>query len=156
MKDNILKEAITMKKILAFSLGLLLMTFIIGCSTKENKLIDLNEKLYYAPNGISFTTEKTEYSTDVKEISYTIVNTSSGEKGISGDQHFELHYKTEKGWKMVNYNRDVMFNDLARILKPNEQVSYTLELEEYYNLPLQAGEYRITDEYMVSNTFIIK
>ncbi len=145
-----------MKKILAFSLGLLLITFIIGCSTKENKLIDLNEKLYYAPNGMSFTTEKTEYSTDVKEISYTIINTSSEERCVSGDQHFELHYKTENGWKMVNYNKDTIFNAVALILKPNEQVSHTLELEEYYNLPLQVGEYRITDEYMVSNTFKIK
>lgn len=145
-----------MKKILTFSLVLLLMTFIVGCSTKENKLMDLNEEIYYEPKGMSFTTEKTEYSTDVKEISYTIVNISSEEKCVSGDQDFELHYKTENGWKMVKYNKNVAFNALARILKPNEQVSYTLDLEEYYNLPLQAGEYRITDEYMVSNTFKIK
>ncbi len=145
-----------MKKILAISLVLLFLISTVGCSAKENKLTDLKEELYYTSKGLSFATEKTEYSIDVKEISYTIINTSSGEQSISGDQYFELHYKTENGWKMVNYNKEVMFNDLARILKPNEQVSYTLDLEEYYNLPLQAGEYRITVEYMVSNTFTIK
>ncbi len=145
-----------MKKILVISLVLLLLVSVVGCNAKENKLTDLNEELYYEPKGMSFTTEKTEYSTDVKEISYTIVNTSSEEHCVSGDQHFELHYKTENGWKMVNYNRDVMFNAIALILKSGEQVKHTLNLEEYYNLPLQAGEYRITDECMISNTFTIK
>ena len=126
-----------------------------ACSSRKNKLIVLNEELYYELKSLSFATEKSEYSTDVKEISYTISNIGSEESAISGDQHFELHYKTDDGWKMVNYKKDVCFNAIARILKPGETVNYTLDLEEYYYLPLPAGEYRLTDEYLVSKSFKI-
>ncbi|MDO4608006.1 MAG: hypothetical protein Q4B40_02300 [Clostridia bacterium] len=144
-----------MKKLLTFLLCISLIFALCACGSKTNKLDDINESLYYEQKGITFITEKTEYSTDVKEISYTITNISTGEECISGDQHFELHYKTENGWKMVCHNKDVTFNALARVLQPNESVTQTINLEEYFYLPLQSGEYRITDSYSLSNVFKI-
>lgn len=142
------------KRIVLFLLTAMIFTFS-ACGVRENKLMDINEELYYEIKKLSFTTEKAEYSTDVKEIKYTIINISSKESCVSGDHHFELHYKTNDGWKMVNYKKDVCFNAIARILKPGETVNYTLDLEEYYYLPLPAGEYRLTDEYCVSKSFKI-
>ncbi len=144
-----------MKKLLAFLLCILLIFTLSACGSKTNKLDNINESLYYEQKGITFVTEKTEYSTDVKEITYTITNISTGEQCISGDRHFELHYKTESGWKIVCYNKDVMFKDIARVLQPNESVTQTINLEEYFYLPLQSGEYRITDSYSLSNVFTV-
>ena len=143
-----------MKRLVGLFLVITMLLLLSACG--GNRLVDINDELYYEDKDLSFTTEKAEYSTDVKEIKYTITNVSSGEGVVSGDQHFELQYKTDDGWKMVCYKKDVAFNDFALILKPNQSVNYTIDLEEYYNLPLKAGEYRLTDEYLVSKTFKIK
>ena len=139
----------TARQILTISI-VLIFCVLCSCTSKDNKLLDLDCKVK-EPKNFTFITERTEYYGDIKTISYSITNISTEEIGIGTE--FELHYKTDDGWKVVAFKKDMFFYDLAWILNPGESKIYQLELEEYYNLPLKPGEYRIVKDGYTSNVF---
>ena len=139
------------RKILTI-LIVLIICVLCSCTSKDNKLLDLDYETK-EPKDFTFITEQTKYNDDIKTISYSISNISSKEIGIGTE--FELHYKTDDGWKVVAFKKDVDFYDFAWIIKPEEDKIYQLKFEEYYNLPLKLGEYRIVKDGYTSNIFII-
>ena len=141
----------TVRKILTI-LIVLIICFLCSCASKDNILFDLDYETK-EPKDFTFITEQTKYNHDIKTISYSISNISSEEMGIGPE--FELHYKTDDGWKVVAFKKDIYFDDFAWIIEPGEDKIYQLEFEEYYNLPLEPGEYRLVKDGYASNVFII-
>ena len=145
MRNNTLK--------LFFCMVCILLT-LTSCSEKKNKLLDFNGEVA-PPTDVIFETEYREYSTDTETIAYVITNVTDGEIPI--DMYtFDLQYKTADGWKSVCFKTEVYFPYPALILKPNESYRHELVLDEYYYLPLEAGEYRIVKESDVTNVFSVR
>lgn len=141
----------TVRKLLTVLIVLIICS-LCSCTSKENLLFDLNYEVK-EPKNFTIITEQTKYNHDIKTISYSILNTGSEELAIGTE--FELHYKTNDGWKWVGFKKETYFEYLAFILYPGEDKIYQRELEEYFNLPLESGEYRIVQDGYASNVFII-
>lgn len=141
-----------MKKLFSIFV-MLLICLLCPCGAQGNKLFDLSDEVY-APKGFTFKTDKAHYDRDVKEITLCITNTGDGEMAIG--ESFELHYKADGAWKKVGFKRDTAFNELAWIIPPVESHEATVKLDEYYNLPLKTGEYRIVKDGFTSNTFEVR
>lgn len=121
-----------------------------------NKLFDINEENYYSSEALKFVTEKERYSRRDSKICFSITNISDRENSIAGDSTcFELQMFSDGEWKRVGTKTDHYWYTLGQILKPNETVEREIDLENYFNLPLEKGEYRISVEYLISNTFEI-
>lgn len=144
---NALKKSVI--KILAI-LIVLVICVLCSCDSKDNKLLDLDGEVK-EPKNFKFKTEHTEYDSDTKTILYSITNICDEEIGIGTE--FELQYKVDNDWKDVAFKKDVFFYGYAWILNPGESKMYELELEEYYNLPLKPGEYRMAKDGYGSNVF---
>lgn len=139
-------------KTVKFFLFIIFALFILSsCVAKENALLDLEENIAQ-PQNFSFETERSEYSNDVKTISYLITNTCD-EEIVFTTEAFELQYKTDDGWKIVAFKEDMAFYELSTVLKPNESSKEEIQLDKYYNLPLSLGEYRIIKDSYTSNVF---
>lgn len=136
---------------------LLVLTLLTLCSCAEkNDLLDLESDVS-EPTSFSFKTEYTEYDSDVEVISYTIENISSEMVGIN-PHAFSLHYKCDGEWKLVAFDVDDDFYiyDILFGVEPDKPFESEIELTEYFNLPLESGEYRIVIEGFTSNVFTIK
>lgn len=131
-----------MKKLFSIFV-ILLICFLCACGTQGNKLFDLSGEVY-KPKGFAFKTDKAHYDSDVKKIILCITNT--GDDEITTGESFELHYKADGTWKEVGFKTDTAFNELAWIIPPAESHEATVKLDEYYNLPLKADEYRIVKD----------
>lgn len=142
-----------LKKIKSFLSIVFALLILSSCAEKQNALLDLEKEITQSEN-FSFETECTEYSNDVKTISYTVTNTCDEQLGFS-TYEFELQYKTNNGWKEVAFKKDTSFFSLATILNPSETIKDEIQLDEYYYLPLTPGEYRIVKDSFVSNVFKI-
>lgn len=153
---NDLEEAIIMQKILLLFTLIAIVLSLRGCNHQvSNKLWELDENIEYCQYpDIIFKTEKEVYSVNEKTIKYSFVYTGTEEDAVG--EYFALHIKKDGVWKAVAYNRDVAFFDMAWILEPNIPRNCEENLEEYYNLPLEPGEYRIACEELVSETFFIE
>lgn len=124
-----------------------------SCFAKENALLESQENITQ-PQNFSFETEHSEYSNDLKTISYLITNTCDREI-VFTTEAFDLQYKTDDGWKVVAFKEDMAFYELSTVLKPNESSKEEIQLDKYYNLPLLSGEYRIIKDSYASNIFKI-
>ena len=116
----------------------------------------INEENYYSSEALKFVTEKERYSRRDSKICFSITNISDRENSIAGDSTcFELQMFSDGECKRVGTKTDHYWNSLGQILKPNETVEREIDLEKYFNLPLEKGEYRISVEDLISNTFEI-
>ena len=124
-----------------------------ACSGNKNPLYDLNRETYTSQN-LEIVTEKETYSSDDTVIKYTITNVGNTESGInSSDNCFELHKLEDGQWKRVGTKVDHFWTEMALLLMPGDTFTRTIDLDAYFYLPLEKGEYRISIEGLVSNTF---
>ena len=131
------------------------MLLMLSACSKSNELADINRDTA-SSKSLEFITEKEKYSEDDTVIRYSITNISDEEIAIAGDIYcFELHIKKDGEWKRVETKTEHFWNELALILNPEQTVNREIPLEDYYNLPLEKGDYRICMESFVSNTFKI-
>lgn len=144
---------IFLKTVKAFLFIIFTLLTLSSCVAKENALLDLEENIAQ-PQNFSFKTEHTEYNNDIKTISYIITNTCD-EEIVFTTEAFELQYKTDDGWKVVAFKEDMAFYELSTVLKPNEISTEEIQLDQYYNLPLLSGEYRIIKDSYTSNVFVV-
>lgn len=142
---------IFLKTVKAFLFIIFTLLTLSSCVAKDNALLDLEENIAQ-PQKFSFKTEHTEYNNDVKTISYIITN-NCDEEIVFTTEAFELQYKTNDGWKVVAFKKDMAFYELSTVLKPNESSTDEIQLDQYYNLPLLSGEYRIIKDSYTSNVF---
>ena len=141
-----------MKKI---SILFVVMTLLLlsACSASKNKLFDIPYEAFYSEN-FKFITEKEKYSVEDTTIRFTITNISGKEQSIAADSAcFSLEKSDNGEWKRVGTKIEHAWNSLALILPPEAIEEREIKLDEYFNLPLDKGEYRITVERMASNTF---
>ncbi len=98
------------------------------------------------------TTEFSAYSPDVKVINLIITNQGESESGYEAYE-FSLHRKENGEWKRIDFKPDENgsapnFPALAGVLNPGETVTKKIELEKYFDLPLQPGEYKIVKGHL--------
>ena len=144
-----------MKKCFAIFTILLILT--LSACSKSNKLFELvGEHHYYSSSSLQFVTEKSEYTSRDTIIRYSITNISDKEHAIGDDSDcFELHRFTDGEWQKVGTKIDRYWTMAALILEPGKTVQRQIDLEEYFHLPLEEGEYRISVDYLLSNTFTV-
>lgn len=100
-------------------------------------------------------TEFDSYSTDVTEIKFTVKNISNEEQAFGFKMHLLKYVEDE--WKVVEYQKDVYWIDLAQVLEPGGEAEKTIKPDEWYRLPLAKGEYKIVlSDDAVSNSFKIE
>ncbi|MFR8003557.1 MAG: immunoglobulin-like domain-containing protein [Hydrogeniiclostridium sp.] len=92
-------------------------------------------------------TEYPEYPSDTKEIRLYISNQSDGEIGYEG-YAFSLQKKVDGNWQDVAFKTDKNgqgpnFPAVAVVLDPKKTNEIVIELDTYFELPLEAGTYRI-------------
>ena len=142
-----------MKKI-AILFAVMALFLLSGCQ-KSNKLFDIHNQAKVSEN-LKLVTEKEEYSEKDTVIRYNITNTSGFEQCIAGDDDcFSLEKLVDGEWKRVGTKIEHAWNSLGLILPPGETEEREIKLDKYFHLPLEKGEYRITVEYIASNTFKI-
>ena len=124
-------------------------------SQETNELFDLTTE----PNSsetLKIVTEKEIYSIEDKVIKYSITNLSDFEQCIAGDDDcFSLQMLVNDEWKRVGTKKEHYWNSLGLILPSMDTEQREINLDEYFNLPLKKGTYRIAVENLVSNTFEI-
>ena len=141
-----------MKKI---SILFVVMTLLLlsACSANRNKLFEISYQAEVSDK-LEFVTEKEKYSAEDTTIHFTITNISEQEQTIAADSGCFSLEKLENGeWKRVGTKIEHAWNSLALILPPKATEEREINLDEYFYLPLDKGEYRITVERMASNTF---
>lgn len=126
-----------------------------SCSLHKNKLYDIEREIHIYES-VKCVTEKDRYSAEDTVIRYTLTNISDNEAWINSDDNcFELQKKVDGKWKWVGTKVDQIWTDAAQLLPSNESETREINLQEYFYLPLEKGEYRILVENIVSNTFEI-
>ena len=126
-----------------------------SCSLHKNKLYDLEREIHIYES-VKCVTEKDKYSAEDTVIRYTMTNISDKEAWINSDDNcFELQKQVDGKWKWVGTKVDQIWTDAAQLLPSNESETREINLQEYFYLPLEKGEYRILVENIVSNTFEI-
>ena len=126
-----------------------------SCSLHKNKLYDLEREIHIYER-FNCVTEKDKYSAEDTVIRYTMTNISDNEAWINSDDNcFELQKRVDGKWKFVGEKVDHFWTEMAQQLPPKDSETREINLEEYFYLPLEKGEYRILIENIVSNTFEI-
>ena len=126
-----------------------------ACSMHKNKLYDIDRETHFY-EGVKCVTEKEKYSAEDTVIRYTMTNITNEDAWINSDDAcFELQKWVDGRWKWVGTKVDHYWTDAALLLPPNESETREINLDEYFYLPLEKGEYRILIENIVSNTFEI-
>lgn len=139
-----------MKKAVCFVLAVLLCVCFAGCKKKSYS----EDKTTHNP-AFKIVTEKEKYGKDDEMINYTVTNISN--EDITFGVGVQLSKKIDGEWKLVDYDKEVYFIEIAMILSPGEKAEKSIDLKEYYNLPLETGEYRIVlSSVAVSNLFIVE
>ena len=143
-----------MKKTLILFLCLAVLV-LSACSQPANPLFDLDHTPQ-ASDTIKIKTEKDSYPSDIDVIRYSITNFSDIEQGIAGDSTCFTLLKLEDGvWKRVGTKVEHCWNEIALILPNGATENRVINLNDYFNLPLEKGEYCIEVERNISNTFQI-
>lgn len=98
------------------------------------------------------TTEFSTYSPAVKVINLIITNRGENESAYEAYE-FSLHRKESGKWKRMDFKLDKNgnapdFPALAGVLNPSESVTKKIDLEKYFDLPLQPGEYKIVKGHL--------
>ena len=141
-----------MKKLSVILVALVLL-LLSACSESKNPLYDFEGEIN-TYGEIKIVTEKEKYTADDTIIRYTITNTGAFDAWINSDHGcFTLHKKVDGVWKRVGTKVDQFWHDLALGLPAGESETREINLDEYFYLPLESGEYRIVVEDIASNTF---
>lgn len=159
-----------MKKAISLLMTFVLALGLIGCNGQEtqnpaasddsyaketNRLVDLTTEFDSSEN-VKIVTEKETYSVNDTVIGYSITNISDVEQYIAGDDTcFCLHKLVDGKWKRVETKGEHCWNSLGLIMNPNQTEKREIQLDQYFYLPLENGEYRIAVESLISNTFEI-
>lgn len=126
-----------------------------ACSLQKNKLYDIEREMHVNED-VKCVTEKEIYSADDTVIRYTMTNITNKDVWINSDDScFELQKLVNGKWKWVSPKFEHVWNDAALLLPVNQTETREIELQVYFYLPLEKGEYRIVVEKIVSNTFEI-
>lgn len=122
----------------------------------RNELFDITTEPGISDD-IEIKTEKEKYSSDDKVIKYSIKNTSNFERSIAGDDEcFSLQMLDVGEWKRVGTKVDHNWNSLGQVLDPMRTEYREIDLEKYFNLPLEKGIYRVVVEGIASNIFEVE
>ena len=141
-----------MKKLSVILVALVLL-LLSACSEGNNPIYDFDGEIN-AYSEIKIVTEKEKYTADDTIIRYTITNTGAFDAWINSDHGcFTLHKKVDGVWKCVGTKVDQFWTDLALGLPAEESETREINLDKYFYLPLESGEYRIVVEDIASNTF---
>ena len=145
---------IFLKKLLIFLAVILILT-LTACTQPNNPLFDI-ENTFNTTLPIKIVTDKEVYSADDTVIRFTITNTGDSEGSIAADSGcFTLQKLVDNEWKRVGTKTEHCWTALALILPPDATEEREIKLNDYFNLPLDKGTYRIAVEYLLSNTFEI-
>lgn len=126
-----------------------------ACSLRKNKLYDLEREMH-TYESVKCVTEKEKYSAEDIVIRYTMTNITNEEAWINSDDAcFELQKLVDGKWKWVGTKVEHCWTEAAQLLPSNQSETREINLDEYFYLPLEKGEYRILIENIVSNTFEI-
>lgn len=130
-------------KNIAFVSACFLTMFLTGCGEPSHSYYTLEDSSYSTADFLIFQTEHSEYSNDVKEITYTFTN--NGDDVIWHGYIFELHkFDDDAGcWKGVAFDKEYYFLLPAIGTKPSQTYTNTIDLEEMFDLPLSDGRYRL-------------
>lgn len=140
---------------LVIALLALAILFVLACSENTNELYDIEREITSVPD-LKCVTEKQEYSVDDMVIRYTITNIGEQDGWVnSSDECFALHKLVDGKWKFVGEKVDHFWTEMAQQLPPKDSETREINLDKYFYLPLEKGEYRIVIENVVSNTFKI-
>ncbi len=165
-----------MKKYIAFCF-VIFSLIICSCSNNPSKitdtdeLLDINSNVSEAVNSnisekndleietdnkvhFRIKTEKEIYPSNETEIIYTIFNVEGRDEQCFGESGYYLQKKEKGTWNYVLPKKG-MFIEGGALVCAKEHTQRML-LDEYYDLPLKSGIYRITnkfDESIVSNEF---
>ena len=142
-----------MKKLVVFLLVVMVLT-LSGCSKEENKLYRLKGE-YETSEDLRIVAHK-EYSAEDTKLDYYITYLGDGEGCVADDHNcFELHKLVDGKWKRVGTKVNQEWNDMALVMEPHQVDERKIELDDYFYLPLEAGEYRIAVGTYLSNVFTI-
>lgn len=143
-----------MKKLSVIFLTIILFA-LSACSANKNKLYDIQHQISNYTD-VKCVTEQQEYSQDVKVIRYTLTNVTDDDAWINSDNAcFELQKLVDGEWKWVGTKEDHYWTELAQLLPAGSSETREINLDQYFYLPLEKGEYRIEIEGILSNTFEI-
>ncbi len=142
-----------MKKLVVFLLVAIILT-LSGCSKEENKLYRLKGE-YETSKDLQVIAHR-EYSLEDTELNYYITYLGDEEGAVADDHNcFELHKLVDGKWKRVGTKVNQEWNDMALVMEPHQVDERKIELDDYFYLPLEAGEYRIAVGTYLSNVFTI-
>lgn len=140
------------KKIICLlSVIVLLVPLFCGC---KNTYSPIDEgRTFIKPEKFVFKTDFQRYPSDVKKITYTQTNISDEEVFV-GDEVFLLMLKDGE-WQHVKGKKEYESLLISVVIPPGDSASGSLNIEEYFYLPLEAGTYRIHDLCFYSEPFEI-
>lgn len=141
-----------MKKFL-LGIATVLCIVLMFCCCNENKVFESDIELI-ENSDLEIVTQSSEYSKDTKKVVYTITNKADKESSCSAEG-FSLQKLEDGVWMTVGFKKTIGFNALAQVLALGEKTQREIDLNEYFHLPLEKGEYRIIVDYTASNTFLI-
>ncbi len=88
--------------------------------------------------------EKSSYSTDTKEINYSVEN-NSADKTLEVGEECSLEYNKDGEWEEIELS--VFFYGSGLIIPPSESRSFSLDLSK---VSLEKGKYRIVKDARIS------
>ena len=101
-----------------------------------------------------FATEFEQYSGDIKTINYYVTNVSYETIAVGSGGVYLLIYKDNK-WQFVDGKKEISIQFVGAILEPGDTITGTLNVEEYFYLPLESGTYCLYDFEYISKPFQI-
>lgn len=136
---------ISTKNVLLVSI-FLAMTLLTGCGEPSHSYYSLEDSEYKTADFLELEMECSEYERDVKEITYSLANSS--DKTFWFGYSFDLHrFDDDSGeWKGVAFEKEHFFYAVAIGVNSSKPYTDTIDLEEMYNLPLSPGRYRLVKD----------
>lgn len=129
-----------------FVLIFLAMMLLTGCGEPSHSYYSLEDSGYDTADFLELEMECSEYERDVKEITFSLANSS--DKTFWFGYDFDLHrFDDDSGeWKGVAFEKEHFFYAVAIGVNSSKPYTYTIDLEEMYNLPLSPGRYRLVKD----------
>ena len=147
-----------MKKLACLFMIVLSVICLAGCSQPRDSdtqlAKDYSEEYEVSPYGneelnpsadlkVAFNTET---QLDLKQLSFVIENNSDKEYQYSS-AYFEIEVEQAGAWYQLKQLNDFTSNEAECIIKPHEQLVYTIDAEHYYG-ELPAGQYRLIKNFV--------
>ena len=134
-----------MKKSLLLCLTLVLVVFMVGCSSTKNESKIGNTTTIATNNSktiANVTTDKSQYSVNVSEVKLTVKNNSKNKLYFSED--FSLEKKVNNNWSNVSKTTKISPDTICKVDK-DKSLDVSFDIANQYS-NLDKGEYRAVVE----------